>query len=210
MQLTLTGEIHSIGAVQQITETFAKREIIVKDATNPQYPEYIKFEAANERMQIMEGLQVGQQILVHYNLRGRLWTNKEGVTTSFNTLVAWRIEAVGQAPQPQQAYGGQGYGGQPQYGYGQGQPQQGFNQGGQSFNQGQPQQTQQPQQTNQGGFNQGGQAPQQAQGGYSNQAGQSFNQAGQGFNQGGGQGSFSGNQDNWAAQDTGPEGDLPF
>ncbi|MNK91916.1 hypothetical protein D3C87_1120330 [compost metagenome] len=34
---------------------------------------------------------VGEEIEVSFNLRGRPWTNKEGVTTYFNSLVAWRV-----------------------------------------------------------------------------------------------------------------------
>lgn len=187
--MQIKGKLHAVLEHKQISDTFSTLGFVILVDDNPQYPEYISVQATNERIAAVQQLQIGQEVTLDCNLKGRPWTNKEGVTRYFNTIDVWRVTPTVQQVQQVQ---------QPQYQ----QQQQGFNQGGQSFNQGRPQQTQQPQQTHQGGFNQGGQAPQQAQGGYGNQDGQGFNQAGQG--------SFSGNQDNWAAQDTGPEGDLPF
>ena len=36
-------------------------------------------------------LKPGDEVEVSFNLRGRPWTNKEGVTTYFNSLVVWRL-----------------------------------------------------------------------------------------------------------------------
>lgn len=92
--MEIRGTVHEIGKVQQVTDTFQKRDLIVKYEENPQYPEYLKFEATQERVQIFEGLNIGDEVEVHFNLRGRPWTNKEGITTYFNSLVAWRVNKV--------------------------------------------------------------------------------------------------------------------
>lgn len=89
--MEIRGKVHEIGAVQQVTDTFKKRDLIVMYAENPQFVEYIRFEATQDRVAIFENLSIGDDIEVSFNLRGRPWTNKEGVTTYFNSLVAWRV-----------------------------------------------------------------------------------------------------------------------
>lgn len=89
--MEITGKVHEIGQTQEVTESFKKRELIIEYAENPQYPEFIKLEATQDRVSIFDNLTIGDEVTVSFNLRGRPWTNKEGVTIYFNTLVAWRI-----------------------------------------------------------------------------------------------------------------------
>lgn len=99
--MEITCKVHEVGQTQQVTETFKKRDLIVEYAENPQYPEFIKLEASQDRVNLFDNLSVGQEVTVSFNLRGRPWTNKDGVTSYFNSLVAWRVNA-GQSAQ--QAY----------------------------------------------------------------------------------------------------------
>ena len=89
--MEIRGKVHEVGAVQQVTESFKKRDLIVAYAENPQFVEYIRFEATQDRVNIFDTLAVGDEIEVSFNLRGRPWTNQQGVTTYFNSLVAWRV-----------------------------------------------------------------------------------------------------------------------
>lgn len=89
--MEIKGKVHEIGAVTQVSETFKKRDLIVEYVENPSYPEYIRFEAMQDKTALFDTLNVGQEIEVSFNLRGRPWTNKEGVTSYFNSLVVWRI-----------------------------------------------------------------------------------------------------------------------
>ncbi|WP_134088979.1 DUF3127 domain-containing protein [Olivibacter sp. XZL3] len=102
--MEIKGKVHEVGAVQQVTDSFKKRDLIVQYAENPQFVEYIRFEATQDRVNLFDNLVPGEDIEVSFNLRGRPWTNKEGVTTYFNSLVAWRVnkvapEGAGAAPQ---------------------------------------------------------------------------------------------------------------
>lgn len=92
--MEITGTVHEIGTTQQISETFKKRDLIVQYAENPQFVEYIKFEATQDRVTIFDGLNEGEQVTVSFNLRGRPWKNREGGTTYFNSLVAWKVTKV--------------------------------------------------------------------------------------------------------------------
>lgn len=102
--MEIRGKVHEIGAVQNVTDTFKKRDLIVSYAENPQFVEYIRFEATQDRVSIFDNLSVGDEVEVSFNLRGRPWTNKEGVTTYFNSLIAWRVtkltNTVNQAATP--------------------------------------------------------------------------------------------------------------
>ncbi|WP_257669593.1 DUF3127 domain-containing protein [Parapedobacter tibetensis] len=96
--MEIRGKVHEIGDTQQVTDTFKKRDLIIQYAENPQFVEYIRFEATQDRTNIFDNLNVGDEVEVSFNLRGRPWTNKEGVTTYFNSLVAWRVSKVTTTP----------------------------------------------------------------------------------------------------------------
>src|SRR5690606_30993196 len=89
--MEISGKVHEIGETIQVTDTFKKRDLVVQYAENPQFVEYIKFEANQDRVSLFDNLSPGDDVTVSFNLRGRPWTNREGVTTYFNTLVAWRV-----------------------------------------------------------------------------------------------------------------------
>ncbi|WP_028296432.1 DUF3127 domain-containing protein [Olivibacter sitiensis] len=95
--MEIKGKVHEIGAVQQVTDTFKKRDLIVEYAENPQYLEYIRFEATQDRTSLFDNLTPGEEVEVSFNLRGRPWTNKDGITTYFNSLVAWRVNKIAAA-----------------------------------------------------------------------------------------------------------------
>src|SRR5690606_30604690 len=88
-----------------VTETFKKRDLVIQYAENPQFVEYIKFEATQDRVNLFDNLNSGDEVTVSFNLRGRPWTNKEGVTSYFNSLVAWRVNKVSGSPQYSEAQG---------------------------------------------------------------------------------------------------------
>lgn len=94
--MEIKGKVHEVGTVQQVTDTFKKRDLIVQYAENPQFVEYIRFEATQDRTSIFDNLAPGEDVEVSFNLRGRPWTNKDGVTTYFNSLVAWRVNKLTQ------------------------------------------------------------------------------------------------------------------
>lgn len=95
MQLTAT--VKTIGITHEVSDKFKKRELIVTYSENPQYPETLKFEAHQDKVSILDGLNVGDSVQVDFNLRGREWANREGVLSVFNTLQVWKVAKVGRA-----------------------------------------------------------------------------------------------------------------
>ena len=92
--MEIKGKVHEVGATQQISETFKKRDLVIEYAENPTYPEFIRFEAMQDKTALLDTFKAGDEVEVFFNLRGRPWTNKEGVTSYFNSLVIWRINAI--------------------------------------------------------------------------------------------------------------------
>lgn len=89
--MNIVGKIHEVGVVQNVTDTFKKRDLIVVVAENPEYPEYIKVEFTQDKVDLLDKFKVGQNVDVSFNLRGRPFTNKQGITNYFNSIVGWRI-----------------------------------------------------------------------------------------------------------------------
>ncbi|RZL63932.1 MAG: DUF3127 domain-containing protein [Pedobacter sp.] len=92
--MEIKGKVHEVGATQQVSETFKKRDLIVEYAENPTYPEYIRFEALQDKTGLLDTFKAGDEVEVFFNLRGRPWTDKSGKTSYFNSLVIWRINAI--------------------------------------------------------------------------------------------------------------------
>ena len=92
--MELKGKVHEIGALQQVSETFKKRDLIIEYAENLTYPEYIRFEALQDKTALFDSLKTGDDVEVSFNLRGRPWTDKTGKVSYFNSLVVWRINAL--------------------------------------------------------------------------------------------------------------------
>jgi Domain of unknown function (DUF3127) len=95
--MDIKGKVHEISPVIEVSEKFKKRELIVEYAENPTYPEFVKFEAVQDKVNMFDNIKVGDQVELFFNLRGRPWTDKAGKTSYFNTLVVWRINVLGGA-----------------------------------------------------------------------------------------------------------------
>ena len=91
-ELKLTGAIIAIMEKQQVTDTFAKREFVIE--TDEQYPQMVKFELAQAACDLIDKHKIGDDINVFFNVRGRLWKNKEGKDVYFVSVNAWRLEGV--------------------------------------------------------------------------------------------------------------------
>ena len=93
--MDIKGKVHEVSPTQQVTETLKKRELILEYIENPQYPEYLKFEAIQDRCNLLDNVQVGDNVEVAFNLKGRPWTDKAGKKTYFNSLQLWKVTSLG-------------------------------------------------------------------------------------------------------------------
>jgi len=90
---TLKGELKVINDTRQVSDKFKLREFVLTDASG-QYPQTIQFQASQDKTELLDSFKVGQQVEVFFNLRGREWTNADGIVKVFNTLDAWKINLL--------------------------------------------------------------------------------------------------------------------
>ncbi|NJX15345.1 DUF3127 domain-containing protein [Tamlana crocina] len=91
--MEVQGRVKMIGETQTFGNNgFRKREIVV--TTEEQYPQHIMVEFVQDKTDLLNNFQVGQQVKININLRGREWVNPQGETKYFNSIQGWRIEAV--------------------------------------------------------------------------------------------------------------------
>ncbi|MAO08972.1 MAG: hypothetical protein CL596_09695 [Alteromonas sp.] len=90
------------GKIKMIDETktygnngFRKREVVV--TTEEQYPQHILVEFVQDKTDLLNNYQVGQNVKISINLRGREWVNPQGETKYFNSIQGWRIENLDQS-----------------------------------------------------------------------------------------------------------------
>ena len=98
---SMTGKLIVKNDVEQITDTFRKREFVITDE-NAQYPQEIMFQLTQDRVNEIEAYNINDEIKVNFNIRGRRWENpKTNEIKFFVSLDAWRIEKVAQETPPQ-------------------------------------------------------------------------------------------------------------
>lgn len=90
--LELKGVIKLIKDEEVISDKFKKREFVIE--TEGEYPQSVMFQTTQAKTEILDKFGEGQQVNVRFNLRGREWTSPQGEVKYFNTLDAYRIEAL--------------------------------------------------------------------------------------------------------------------
>ena len=93
--MEVIGKVKMIGATQDVSASFKKRELVV--TTEEQYPQHIMVEFTQAKVDDLNSYQVGEQVKVSINLRGREWVNPQGETKYFNSIQGWRIERMAAA-----------------------------------------------------------------------------------------------------------------
>jgi len=91
--MEVQGRIKLIGETQTFgSNGFRKRELVV--TTEEQYPQHIMIEFVQDKTDLLNNFQVGQNVKVSINLRGREWVNPQNETKYFNSIQGWRIESL--------------------------------------------------------------------------------------------------------------------
>ena len=91
--MEIQGRIKQIFPSQMIGQNgFEKRDLVI--TTEEQYPQTIIIQFTQQRCDLLDSLQVGQNVKVYINIRGREWTNPQGETKYFNTIEGWKIEVI--------------------------------------------------------------------------------------------------------------------
>jgi hypothetical protein len=92
----ITGTIKEIRPVEQVTETFKKRTIVLIYKSG-NYDKTAAFELQKDRCELADSLNVGDTLTVHFNPESRYWEKGDRY---FDTNVCWKIEAKAAAYTP--------------------------------------------------------------------------------------------------------------
>jgi hypothetical protein len=87
--MEVSGKIKVIETTQQVSDSFKKRELVV--TTDEQYPQHISIGFVQDKCDLLNNFNVGDDVTVSINLRGREWVNPKGETKYFNDIQGWRI-----------------------------------------------------------------------------------------------------------------------
>lgn len=90
--MEISGKVTKIFDTQTFSSGFKKREVIV--TTQEQYPQPLSIEFLQDKTDLADQINVGDDVKVSINLRGREWTSPDGVVKYFNSIVGWRVEKL--------------------------------------------------------------------------------------------------------------------
>ena len=91
--MEIQGRIKQIFPYQVIGQNgFEKRDLVI--VTEENYPQTIIIQFTQQRCDLLNNLQEGQNVKVYINIKGREWTNPQGETKYFNTIEGWKIEVI--------------------------------------------------------------------------------------------------------------------
>jgi hypothetical protein len=90
-KMEVTGKIKKIDETKTFGNNgFRKREVVV--TTDEQYPQFLLIEFIQDKCDLLDNYNVGEDVKISINLRGREWVNPEGEAKYFNAIQGWRIE----------------------------------------------------------------------------------------------------------------------
>ena len=91
--MEIQGRIKTIFATETVGQNgFQKRDLVI--STDGQYPQDIIIQFTQGNCALLDNLQVGQIVKIHFNLQGREWTSPQGEVKYFNTVLGWKIELI--------------------------------------------------------------------------------------------------------------------
>ena len=89
--MEVSGKIKVLGDVKTFGDNgFRKREVVI--TTREQYPQHLLIEFVQDRCELLDSFNIGENVKISINLRGREWENPQGDVKYFNSIHGWRIE----------------------------------------------------------------------------------------------------------------------
>lgn len=86
MQLELKGTVKEVFSKQKINDKLDRMDIVVTVDENTKYPQDIISQAINKRIELINGIKVGDSVIVKCNVRGKGTNGKY-----YNQLDIWDV-----------------------------------------------------------------------------------------------------------------------
>lgn len=96
MSFEISGKLVEKFDTSTISDKFKKREFILEKKENSggfEFVDYIKFQLTQDKCSLLDPYQIGDDLKVSFNLRGRRW-EKDGKVNYFTNLEAWKLEKM--------------------------------------------------------------------------------------------------------------------
>lgn len=94
----ISGRLSIKNDTVTVSDKFTKREFVIE--TEGQYPQLVALQLSQDKCGLLDRINIGTELTVSVNLRGRKWTGPDGVDKYFNTLDVWKIQG-GTTEQPE-------------------------------------------------------------------------------------------------------------
>jgi translation initiation factor IF-3 len=92
--MEITGKLLRIEKLEQITEKFKKKRLIIEYSKNEKYPQILEFTLTQNNVALADVLNQGDEVKLLFDFKGREFADKNSITRVFNTLDVWRIDVV--------------------------------------------------------------------------------------------------------------------
>jgi hypothetical protein len=91
--MEITGKLYAKGEIKTFgANGFQKQEIVIE--TSEQYPQKIMIEFTQDKTDLTHPFEIGDDVKVGINIRGREWQSPLDEMKYFNSIQGWRIERV--------------------------------------------------------------------------------------------------------------------
>ncbi|WOX79092.1 DUF3127 domain-containing protein [Candidatus Shikimatogenerans bostrichidophilus] len=87
----LIGKIKIIFDIQRFKNNFKKRSIILE--TEELYPQKILIDFIQDKIDLLNIININDKVKIYINIRGKEWVNKDGITKYINSIQGWKIES---------------------------------------------------------------------------------------------------------------------
>jgi len=101
--MEVTGIIKVKFDTNVVSERFKKRDFVLTVEPGSPYPQHVTFQLVQDKVNMLDNFNVGDEVKVLFNLKGREWTSPQGEVKYFNTIDAWRLEKISQGQSNSQA-----------------------------------------------------------------------------------------------------------
>ncbi len=90
--MEVSGKVVKITPVETVgANNFKKCELWI--VTEDQYPQTLAIEFTKDKADEVQSVGIGTDLKISINLRGRTWTNPEGVERCFNSIQGYKYES---------------------------------------------------------------------------------------------------------------------
>ena len=92
--MEIVAKILRLENLEQFSEKFKKRRLIVEYTKNINYPQTLEFLLTQNNVSLADNLNQGDEVKLFFDFKGKEFVDKTGITRVFNSLEVWRIEVT--------------------------------------------------------------------------------------------------------------------